>query len=91
MRFGAVWLIWTHYVRFDMWFHIPLSKKYFEFLTKQRIFRLKPHAAPKFEEKKPQTAHETAFYRYQNRKTHLKPHFKEPETATRNTLRPPPI
>ena len=35
VRFRAGRVIWTHYVRFDMWFHIPLSKKYFDFLTKK--------------------------------------------------------
>ena len=76
VRFGAVWFIWTHYVRFDMWFHLPLSKKYFKFLTKKRIFRLKPHAAPKFEENRdPLTLI--------NRKPHMKPHFKDTKTANR--------
>ena len=69
MRFGAVWVISTHYVRFDMWFQLPLSKKYFKFLTKKWIFRLKPHAAPKFEENRdPLTL--------RNRKLHMKPHLK---------------
>ena len=76
MRFGAVEVIWTYYVRFDMWFHLPLSKKYFKFLTKKRIFRLKPHAAPKFEENRdPLTLI--------NRKPHMKPHFKDTKTANR--------
>ena len=84
VQFGAVWVIWTHCTRFDLCFHLPLSKKYSKFLTKKRIFRLKPQTARKFD------VHRD-LQTLRNRKPHMKPHSQGTKTATRNTLQPRPV
>ena len=66
----------TCVLHLDMWIHLPLSKGDFKFLTKLRIFHLKPQPATKIQAR-------PRLQTLRNRKPRSKPHLKGTKTANR--------